>query len=615
MSEPLLSVQELAVVGQTSPRQQTRIVDNFNLEIGRGEVVALIGESGAGKSTIGLSMLGYTRPGCRIVAGKVSLRGRDILSLSPRDRRLVRGRHVAYVAQSAAAAFNPAMRLMAQLIEAPLVHGLLDSISAMARATDLCRRMDLPDPDNIGRKFPHELSGGQLQRLMAVMALSCSPDVMVLDEPTTAMDVTTQFEVLAAFKHVIAQEGVACLYISHDLAVVAQMADRIAVLRHGKTIEEGNTTDIMERPGDPYTRELLNATQRKAHKSQQGLSPAASMLDIVAVSARYPHAARQRQKLVLQEIGFSIPAGHCIGVIGESGAGKSTIARVIAGLLPPVSGELRHNGTAIASSVRQRPKDLLRRIQIVFQMPDLSFNPRMTVGDAVGRPLEFYFGLKGARRRERIAELLRSVELDPALAERFPNQLSGGQKQRASLARALAAEPDVLVCDEVTSSLDTLVGAQVLALLKSLQEKSGKTCVFITHDISKVASMADSIMVMYQGRIVESGPAEAVLGSPAHPYTRMLLNSVPELRTNWLDEHLAKRAADASQDRDPADNPVCSFYPRCGSRIPGVCDLMPLPHVEVSPGRVAACHDARPAAKSVRPAMDFAGSYRPHGPS
>jgi peptide/nickel transport system ATP-binding protein len=533
----LLSIRNLVVTAGTGAGAE--IVKDFSEEVVGGEVAGLVGESGAGKSTIGLAAFGYARPGCRIASGEILLEGQDILRVSPAQRRQLRAGTIAYIAQSAAAAFNPAVRIMSQLTEVPLVRRLMDARSARLRAVDLCTRMGLPDPDAITRKFPHEVSGGQLQRLMTVMALMCRPKILVLDEPTTALDVTTQLGVIFALKQVIAQEKTACLYISHDLAVVAQMATSISVLRNGALVERGATETILRTPREPYTRELLAATapRPKTRTTPDAGRPAEAAANVVVeahnIDAGYGSG---RGVLVLHDVSLAVTSGRCLGIIGESGSGKSTLARVLAGLLPPKSGEIRSAGALIPHSLAHRSKDQLRRFQLIIQMPELAFNPRMTVGDAIGRPLELYFDMRGAEKRARIEELLGMVELPASMAHRYPAELSGGQRQRANLARALAAKPDLLICDEVTSALDPVVGVNVLRLLETIIASTGTGCIFITHDISKVAALADDIMVMHRGRVVEAGPVDEVLKHPSDPYTRALLASVPELRTDWLHE-------------------------------------------------------------------------------
>ncbi|MEO0392393.1 MAG: ABC transporter ATP-binding protein [Pseudomonadota bacterium] len=567
--DPILSIQNLEVEAGRKGKRKT-IVKNINIDVQPGEVVALIGESGAGKSTIGLATLGYARPGCHLSGGKILFRGQDIMTMSTAERRQMRGKDIAYVAQSAAAAFNPAHMIGSQIIEAAEIHGVMDRATAKKRMIELCEQMQLPNPDVIGNKFPHQVSGGQLQRLMAVMAMTCGPGLIVFDEPTTAIDVTTQVEVLGSFKDAIANQGASALYVSHDLAVVAQIADRVVVLRHGAMVEEGPVDQIINQPSHDYTKMLMDAARpmpdsdsmtaskaATAPGASTGTSPAASddqpapdpdapLLSIKDMWVQYRDRETNKPFDVLKQINLDITEGEIVGVIGESGSGKSTMARAIAGLTPRKQGDVLMNGVPMYKKVRNRDPLYRQRIQMVHQMPDVAFNPRKTVRHALERPLEFYLKMKPQERYNRVNELMQMVELDPRLADRFPRELSGGQKQRVNLARALAAEPTLVLCDEVTSSLDTVVGAAIIKMIKRLQRKLNITFIFISHDISTVAATADRIAVMYMGEIVEIGPTHEVLQPPSHPYTNLLLKSVPEMRTDWLSDLLASGELEAA---------------------------------------------------------------------
>jgi peptide/nickel transport system ATP-binding protein len=592
----LLRVEDLWVEGRPPGGEYETIVKGVNFTIASGEVLALIGESGSGKTTISLATLGYARPGCRISKGRIFLNGEDVLTFDQQGRRQLRGSKVAYVAQSAAAAFNPAMTLNRQVTEAPRVHGTMPVSKATERAIDLYRRLDLPDPESIGRRYPHQVSGGQLQRLMAAMALSCGPELLVLDEPTTALDVTTQIEVLKAFKEVIREQKTAAIYVTHDLAVVAQIADRIVVLYGGEVMEDGTADQIINRPTHEYTRTLMDAVRKppkgEASDGQIIASDLAerspSLLQIRDVTAAY---GRVRKVTILRDINIAIDRKEVVGVIGESGCGKSTLARVISGLLPPVSGDVLLDGEKLPGDVRSRKREDLKRVQIVFQMADVALNPRQTVAKILGRPLKFYHGLDHAQRDERVGELLELVELPREFARRYPGELSGGQKQRVNLARALAAEPEIILCDEVTSALDTVVAAAVIELLKDLQEKLGVSYVFISHDLSTVAAFADRIVVLYAGRVVEQGPTANVLSPPYHPYTKLLLSSVPELRRGWLEDVMETREAISGIARGVEISDVgCPFYNRCPMAIDGVCDQQTPPIRNHVASHDIACH-------------------------
>ncbi|MPZ12100.1 MAG: ATP-binding cassette domain-containing protein [Kiloniellaceae bacterium] len=533
----LLEVRDLKI-GATAyppgePPQDITIVHGVSFTLRKGRVLGLIGESGAGKSTIGLAALAYGRGGVRITGGEVRLDGENILALGGPGIRGIRGSRVCYVAQSAAAAFNPAHRLGDQVVEAAVRHGSLTRQAAWERSRYLFGVLGLPDPDSFGRRYPHQVSGGQLQRAMTAMALCPGPELIVFDEPTTALDVTTQIDVLAAIKRAIDETHTAALYITHDLAVVAQVSDDIMVLRHGHMVEYGPVQQIIEAPQEDYTRELVSVRQiQKQEAGQQ--SDARIRID--GVDAAYSNHFK-----VLHDVSVHVPRGQTLAVVGESGSGKSTLARVITGLLPPSKGAVTFKDETLPPKFADRSKEQLRQIQMLYQMADTAMNPRQTVRDIVGRPLTFYFGLRGQEKTRRVAELLEQIEMGKGFIDRYPAELSGGQKQRVCIARALAAEPEVILCDEPTSALDPLVAAGILKLLMRLQAETQLSYLFITHDIATVRAIADSIAVMYQGRVVRFGPKSQVLSPPFDDYTDLLLKSVPEMRIGWLEEVLATR--------------------------------------------------------------------------
>jgi len=596
--QPLLRVENLRVEARVGPKRYAPIVKDVSFAIAPGEVLALIGESGSGKTTIALAALGYSRPGCRIASGRIFLEETDVLSMDRESLRKLRGGRISYLAQSAAATFNPALTIGEQVTESAVLHGIMDREAADARAVDLYRRLDLPGADSLGRRYPHQVSGGQLQRLMAAMALCSSPDLMVLDEPTTALDVTTQIEVLGAFKEIIRDQGTAAIYVTHDLAVVAQIADRILVLRGGDVMEMGDTGQIVTNPAHQYTRKLMAATRppprvtgdaAAAEEAVQQEPPVIQVKDLTAGYGRITNG--KAAATVLWDVDTEVKKRSVLGVIGESGCGKSTLARVVAGLLPAASGEVWLDDHILAGGVADRSLEELQRVQIVFQMADVALNPRQRIGDILGRPLELYHGLKGAQRDKRVAELLAMVELPGSFSSRYPEELSGGQKQRINLARALGANPEIILADEVTSALDTIVGAAVIELLEGLRERLGVSYMFISHDLSTVASFADRIMVLYAGRVVEDGSTDDILALPSHPYTQLLLSSVPELRQGWLEDVTQSRAALAGIAREVELTEVgCPFYPRCPIAIDGVCDTTPAPYREPVPGHRIACH-------------------------
>lgn len=533
---PLLSVENLVIHAERGRREiATSVVQGVSFDVSPGEVVGVIGESGSGKSTIGLASLGYIRPGLKIAGGSVNLLGRDLLAMKPEALRGVRGAEGAYIPQSAAAAFNPALSIGRQVVEASLIHGLSTGREAWRNAGEAYQRLGLPDHVALGYRYPHEVSGGQLQRLAAAMAFSTGPKFVVFDEPTTALDVTTQIGVLHAFRETLRQHQAAALYISHDLAVVAQLADRILVLSQGRIVEQGPAELILNAPSHDITKTLLGASRPATQPTASGKAPAleaAPLLALHKISAGYG----RRERLAIQNIDLEIGRGEIVAIVGESGSGKSTLARVAAGLLPPSDGEMWWDGQKLQGDVKKRGKDVLRRMQIVLQAADTALNPRHRVSDILMRPLVFYSICSAAEQRTHIENLLEFVSLPTSLLDRHTTDLSGGQKQRLNLARALAAQPDLLICDEVTSALDVVTRQEIVNLLRRLRDTSGTSFMFITHDLSTASILADRIVVMSAGRIVERGDTDRLVNKPVHPYTRQLLSSIPVPRKGWLDE-------------------------------------------------------------------------------
>jgi len=549
MSDTILTVDDLSIATTTG----ATVLDGISLKVSRGEVVALIGASGSGKTTLALAALGHLRPGLVSAGGSVWLDGTDMLTAQQAVLNRMRGQSAAYIAQSAAAAFNPRIRLGEQVIESALLHRSQTPQQARERARELFRYLSLPTPERIGTRFPYQVSGGQLQRFMIAMGMQEEPLLLVCDEPTSALDVTTQVEVMRLLKQVIADNRTAALFVSHDLAVVAQIATRIAVMRAGRIVEIGDTRQIIEAPREAYTRELIAACQHLSlHSLTQGPSRKASQagpaLAVKSLNAGYGKVKDGTPQIAtLRNVDLTVGKGEIVAVIGESGSGKTTLARVVAGLHAPAAGTVTLNGAPLAGLDTQRTQGERRRIQLAVQMADTALNPKHRLRRILGRVLAFFHGLKGAAAEKRMRELLAMVSLPEHYLDRYPTQISGGEKQRVNLARALAAEPDILICDEITSALDTIVAGQIVALVKRLRDELGLTIIFISHDLATVASIADRVTVLRHGRVVEAGESAAVLSAPKDPYTRLLVASVPELRQGWLEDAAAMRAALATE--------------------------------------------------------------------
>jgi len=534
MNNSLLIINDIHIEGFDG-RKWLSIVDHVNLKLDRGEVLGLIGESGAGKTTLGLAAMGYVRPGCRIREGKILFDNMDLNRISKHEKRKLRGSRIAYVAQSAAASFNPSSKLIHQFAEVPLKLGLMTNAEAEIKAVEWYSRLNLPEPEKIGYRYPHQVSGGQLQRAMVAMAMAANPDIIIFDEPTTALDVTTQIEMLAAIKKIIKIEKKSAIYISHDLSVVAQLANRIMVLKNGCLVEEGDTKQLLENPEKNYTQKLLSVRSSR-NQNKLTINCSSTILEVNNIFAGYVP-----DKVILKNVSLKVKKQKTVAVIGESGSGKTTLARIITGLLPSSKGNILFDGKLLPRDLASRDKRTLRRLQMIYQMPDVALNPRLKISKIIGRPLSFYFNMRGKELKRKIIELLDMVDLPSKYIYKYSNELSGGEKQRICIARAIAAKPDLIICDEVTSALDPLVGDDILKLLQDIQNELKVSYLFITHDLKTVNAVADEIVVLLKGEIVDKGNKKDILNPPYIEYTKLLLSSIPELDPNWMDNLLETR--------------------------------------------------------------------------
>jgi peptide/nickel transport system ATP-binding protein len=569
-------------MGRTGPD----VVRDVSFAVPAGEMLGLVGESGSGKTTVALALLGHTRRGLRITAGQVLLDGTDLLTLSPGQLRAVRGARVSYVPQDPSSALNPALRVGTQIREVLRAH----DVAAGDRVAEVMREVDLDSTPEMLRRYPHQLSGGQQQRVALAMAFACRPSLIVLDEPTTGLDVSTQRHVLETVRGLCRSYGVAAVYVSHDLAVVSGLVSDVAVMYAGRVVEIGSTAQLFGDPVHPYTRGLIGAvpsperaemltgidgqqprpgrrgggcsfaarcgyavascsTQAPAPVIAAGrtvrclratdiqvthaeripvlasppATPGDSALSIRGVTASYGSTQ------VLSGIGLDVPPRTCVAIVGESGSGKTTLARCVAGLHSNWTGEIIFQGIPLARGARQRDKDVLRRIQYIFQNPYTSLNPRKTIGQIIDQQLSELSGLSRSERSARVLSVLADVSLSGDFLSSYPDQLSGGERQRVAVARALAVEPELLICDEVTSALDVSVQATIVELLRRIQRERQLAMIFITHNLALVRSIAQSAVVLRHGEIAEAGPVEQILGHPADPYTQRLMEDVPKL--------------------------------------------------------------------------------------
>ncbi|WP_416874755.1 ABC transporter ATP-binding protein [Kitasatospora sp. SC0581] len=525
----VLRVTDLTVRFGDSDPQGTTAVDGVSFDLGAGDTLGIVGESGSGKSTTALALLRMLPPGGRITAGSVHLAGQDLAALPETALRALRGRRIAMVFQDPMSSLNPVLTVGRQLDEALRAHGgTRRKAERQARAAELLDLVGIPDAAGRLRDHPHRFSGGQRQRIMIALALAHDAEVLVADEPTTALDPTVQQQILRLLTRINRETGTALVVISHDLGVIARTCRRLLVMRHGRVVERGTTAEALARPEHPYTRELLAAVPRLEEPSRAAANSTPGTRPLLTVRGlTKTYGSRRRAVTALHGVDLDLHPGETLGLVGESGSGKSTLARALVQAHPPSGGSIRFRGEELGRGARRGGPH--REVQLVFQDPYSSLNPRMTAGQIIAEPLIAHRLGDREQRAARVAELLEQVGLDPAVADRHPRAFSGGQRQRIGIARALAPEPSVLVCDEPVSALDVSVQAQVIELLARLQRELGLAVLFIAHDLAVVRRVSHRIAVMHRGRIVETGPADRVVTAPEHPYTAELLAAVPGL--------------------------------------------------------------------------------------
>ncbi|MCL6609149.1 MAG: ABC transporter ATP-binding protein [Geminicoccaceae bacterium] len=529
MSTPVLVIERLQVALPAGADRRLA-VDDVSLEVARGEILCLVGESGSGKSVTAQAVMGLLPKGqLEPVGGRILLEGESLLDASPARLRALRGSRMAMIFQEPMTALNPVMRCGRQIDEVLTCHLRLSAAEREARILRILEEVRLPDPERIAAAYPHELSGGQRQRIMIAMALVLEPALLIADEPTTALDVTTQAQILRLIADLQARHGTGVLFITHDFGVVAEIADRVAVMQSGRIVEMGPRDRVLRRPEHPYTRMLIAAVPSLEPRHPRSRTDAPLVLRTEGLGKAYTTGGwigRRRTVRAAEAVNLAVRKGETLGVVGESGSGKSTVARCIARLTDPSEGEVWLGADPIGRLPRRRLRPHRRRVQVVFQDPYRSLNPRRTVGQSIVEgPVNF--GTPPARARERARELLRLVRLDPGALDRYPHQFSGGQRQRIAIARALAMEPELLIADEAVSALDVSVQAQVLELLDEIRTRLELAVLFITHDLRVAAQVCDRVAVMQGGRVVEEGEAAEVLTTPRHPYTRALLEDAP----------------------------------------------------------------------------------------
>ncbi|HZS33847.1 MAG TPA: ABC transporter ATP-binding protein [Methylomirabilota bacterium] len=663
----VLEVRDLSVAYRARGGE-VQAVRGVSLRVHAGETLAVVGESGSGKTSLALAVMRYLDANGRVTGGAIRFRGEDLLALSPGALRRLRGARLAMVYQDPQTALNPAFPVGEQVAEALRVHVGLGRAEAWRRTLALLAQVNLPNPAQVYRRYPHELSGGQQQRIVIAMAFACDPELLLMDEPTTGLDVTTEARILDLIAELRARHGAAILYITHNLGVVARFCDRVAVMYAGELVEEGPVERVFARPLHPYTRGLLacvprlDASKRAAPLAaiggrlpslvalppgcifeprcpervplcaEQAPPPAAApgggtvrchrheslppfraagaagatgpdpgsaapeLLRVERVRCHYPlrrtlaevvRGLAPRAVRAVDDVSLELGRARTLALVGESGCGKTTLGRAVVGLLEPVDGRIELAGTDATGPARRRPRDLRRRVQVIFQNPDATLNPQRTVGETLARPLALFGLAPGAARAARVGELLRAVHLPESYAGRYPHELSGGERQRVAIARAFAAEPELIVCDEPLSALDVSVQAAILNVLVELQARSAAGYLFISHDLSVVRYLADRVAVMYLGKLCEVGPVDALFAPPYHPYTEALLAAIP-LPDPGAVQRPIRLEGPVPSPVDPG--PGCRFASRCPRKLGSVCETESPPARAVAPGHVIFCH-------------------------
>ncbi len=705
---PVLEVEDLHI-RYGAGEQAVRAVRGVSLHIRRGETLGIVGESGCGKSTLAFAIMRYLGAAGRIARGDIRLGGESLLGLSDSQLRGLRGKRLAMVYQDPQTALNPAIIVGEQVAEVYREHERVGRDSAWSRALELFRRVGLPDPERIARRYPHQLSGGQQQRVVIALGLVCSPELLVLDEPTTGLDVTTEATILDLVNDLKREFDSAVLFISHNLGVIAQVCDRVAVMYAGEVVETGTVGALFHQPSHPYTAGLLGCVPRISggagarldaipgslpppHERLPGCTfaprcqlaraqcvevrpeltavsddhgsrchfweetpvlqrrpsaagaaapeptaPAAAaegapLLEVRGVSHYYNYRQpsgsrfgrwwqaiwrrRQRPVRAVERVSLRVRSGETVALVGESGCGKSTLGSVVAGLLAPTFGTVAFEGQDISVTVRQRDPALQRHLQMVFQNPEASLNPRHTVGAILGRPLALVSDVQGAAARRRVEALLESVQLNASYYDRYPGQLSGGEKQRVAIARAFAGERKLVICDEPVSALDVSVQAAVLNLLQDLQAEQGTAYLFVSHDLAVVRHLADHIVVMYLGEVMEQGSTEALFRPPCHPYTEALLSAVPVPDPGVKRQHIRLQGPVPSAMDRPRG---CPFHTRCPRKLGAICEDTPPPTVAAGDGHTMRCHIPLAELAAYPPVIRSANSGRagagPHLPA